>query len=128
MPASRRKNTRGTKRGKKASTRRPSAKKEAEVVHELPGGFWRQILAVLMIAAALFFVITWFGHGGSALNQVHDNVMKALGVATYFIPAILVYLAVKKFRAENNKVAIPVYIILVIDFALILSSSSLLFS
>ena len=110
MPASRRKNTRGTKRGKKASTRRPSAKKEAEVVHELPGGFWRQILAVLMIAAALFFVITWFGHGGSALNQVHDNVMKALGVATYFIPAILVYLAVKKFRAENNKVAIPVYI------------------
>ena len=62
-----------------------------------------------MIALALFFVITWFGHGGSALNTVHETILKGLGLATYFIPALLVYLAVKIFRAENNRVAIPVY-------------------
>ena len=106
MPASRKRNT----RTKKSTARRRVSKKEAPVEHELPGGFWRQIIAVLMIALAVFFVITWFGHGGSALNTVHDTVIKGIGVATYFIPFILVYLAVKIFRAEGNRVAIPVYL------------------
>ena len=85
-------------------------RKEAPVEHELPGGFWHQIFAVLMIALSLFFVITWFGHGGSALNLVHEFVYSGIGFATYFIPVILTYLAVKIFRSENNRVAIPVYI------------------
>ena len=89
---------------------RKSSQKEAPVEHELPGGFWRQTFAVIMIALALFFVITWFGHGGSALNAFHDTILKGIGLATYFIPAILVYLAVRIFRAENNRVAFPVYI------------------
>ena len=62
-----------------------------------------------MIALAVFFVITWFGHGGSALNAVHDTVLKGIGIATYCIPPLLVYLAVKIFRAEGNRLAIPVY-------------------
>ena len=95
------------KTNKKRTTR--GSRKEAPVEHELPGGFWRQICAVLMIALALFFVITWFGHGGSALNTVHEFFISILGLATYFIPALLVYLAVKIFRSENNRVAIPVY-------------------
>ncbi|MDO4746733.1 MAG: DNA translocase FtsK [Candidatus Saccharibacteria bacterium] len=102
-----------TAKKRKTTKKRATAKKrtrEAPVEHELPGGFWRQTIAVLMIAAALFFVITWFGHGGSALNAVHGTINKTLGLATYFIPAILVYLAIRIFRAENNRVAIPVYI------------------
>ena len=99
-----------TKKRTPASTRRPSAKKEAPVEHELPGGFWRQIFAVLLIALALFFVITWFGHGGSALNTVHDTVTKGIGLATYFIPFILVYIAVRIFRSENNRISIAIYI------------------
>ena len=94
---------------KRKSTKRRT-KKEAPVEHELPGGFWRQIVAVLMIALATFFVITWFGHGGSALNLVHQFVFSGIGFATYFVPAILVYLAVKIFRSENNRVAVPVYL------------------
>lgn len=92
---------------KRTTTKRT---KEAPVEHELPGGFWRQIVAVLMIALALFFVITWFGHGGSALNAVHGTIQKGIGLATYFVPALLVYLAIKIFRSENNRVAVPVYI------------------
>ena len=100
------------KRKKTSNTKRRTAKstKEVKPEHELPGGFWRQTSAVLMIALALFFVITWFGHGGSALNAVHNTVSQGIGLATYFIPALLVYLAVKIFRAEDNRVAIPVYI------------------
>ena len=63
-----------------------------------------------MIALALFFVITWFGHGGSDFNKIHETIMKGLGVATYAIPFLLVYLSVRIFKSENNRVAVPVYI------------------
>ena len=99
-----------TKKRTTTSRRTASSKKEAPVEHELPGGFWRQVFAVLMIALALFFVITWFGHGGSALNAVHDTITKGIGLATYFIPVILVYIAVRIFRAENNRISIAIYI------------------
>ena len=102
--------TRKRKTTKRRAPARSRSKKELPVEHELPGGFWRQIVAVLMIALALFFVITWFGHGGTVFNTIHKFFMSWLGFATYFIPALFVYLAVKIFRSENNRVAVPVYI------------------
>ena len=99
-----------TKSRKSSTARKRNTRKEAPVEHELPGGFWRQIVAVLMIALALFFVITWFGQGGNVLNEVHKFFLSIIGFAAYFVPAILVYLAVKILRSENNRVAVPVYI------------------
>lgn len=102
MPKKKRKSTKNTKKR--------VAKKEAPVEHELPGGFWRQVVAILMVASALFFVVTWFGQGGTVLNEVHKFILNALGFATYFIPALLVYLGIKKLRVDDNRIAIPVYI------------------
>ncbi|MDO4760048.1 MAG: DNA translocase FtsK 4TM domain-containing protein [Candidatus Saccharibacteria bacterium] len=93
------------KRGRKKKT----TKKEVAAEHELPGGFWRQVFAVLMIAVALFLVVTWFGHGGSVLNKVHDWAYYAIGLATYIIPLLLVFLAIKIFRSDNNKLALPIW-------------------
>ena len=104
MATKRRKSTKKTKKRSK------SRAKEAPVEHELPGGFWRQVSAVLMIALALFFVVTWFGQGGTVLNEIHKFILQGLGFATYFIPDLLVYLAIKIFRSEDNRVATPVYI------------------
>ena len=98
---------------KKRKTSKKSKKrtrKEAPVEHELPGGFWRQVSAILMIALALFFVATWFGQGGTVLNTVHQFIIQGLGFATFFIPALLVYLAIKILRSEDNRLAVPVYI------------------
>jgi len=106
MPAAKRKTSTKKRKSSKSTKKRT---KEAPVEHELPGGFWRQIVAVLMIALALFFVITWFGQGGTVTNTIHNAILQGIGFATYFIPALLVYLAVKVFRAENNRVAFPVY-------------------
>ena len=96
-----------TKRRSSQSRRRT---KEAPVEHELPGGFWHQTFAVIMIALALFFVITWFGQGGTVLNTIHQFFINTIGFAAYFVPALLVYLAVKIFRSENNRIAAVVYI------------------
>ena len=97
---------------RRKSTRKHTAKrsKKEAVSHELPGGFWRQIIALLMMVVALFFVATWFGHGGSILNVTDRFMLSALGFGSRIVPALLVYLAIKIFRAENNRVAIPVYI------------------
>ncbi len=67
-------------------------------------------IAILMIALAVFFVVTWFGHGGTVLNNIHQVFLNVIGFAAYFVPALLVYLAVKIFRSEDNRVAVPVYI------------------
>ncbi|MBR2994650.1 DNA translocase FtsK 4TM domain-containing protein [Candidatus Saccharibacteria bacterium] len=98
------------KTSKKRSTRSRSRTKEAPIEHELPGGFWHQTLAVVMIALALFFVITWFGQGGTVLNNIHQFFINIIGHGAYFIPVLLVYLAVKIFRSENNRIATAVYI------------------
>ena len=82
-------------RGKKSN-------REAKKQQELPGGFWRQVGAVLMIAVAVILVMTWFGGGGSLLNSIHGGTTFLIGHAAYILPILLVYLAVMIFRSEDN--------------------------
>jgi len=96
------------KRGKPAKNRKNT--KEVAPEHELPGGFWRQVFALILIATAVFCVVTWFGQGGTILNTVHEWLRFAIGFAVYLVPVLLVYLAVKIFRSENNRVATAVWI------------------
>jgi len=85
------------KRGRKTS-------KEAKKTHEVPGGFWRQIVALVMIAIAILLVLTWFGGGGSILNNIRDGGITLIGYASYLLPVLLTYLAVLIFRSDDNKV------------------------
>ena len=85
------------KRKKRKSTR------EAAPEHKLPGGFWRQVGAVVLLALAVVLVMTWFGSGGTILNAIHTGALYAIGYAAYFIPVLLAYLAVMIFRAEGNR-------------------------
>ena len=94
-------------RKKKSSAR---AKREVQEVHELPGGFWRQVLAVGMILIAIILVATWFGGGGEILNTIHTRGVEILGAAMYFIPVFLVYIAVRIFRSDTNKVPAVVWV------------------
>lgn len=94
----------------KKTAKRKNTREVTRAEYELPGGFGHQITAVLMIALALFFVITWFGQGGNIFNEIHKVLINLIGFATYFIPFLLVYLAVKILRADNNRVAVPVYL------------------
>jgi len=100
------------KRGKKH--------KEVGKTHELPGGFWRQISALIMIAAAILLVLTWFGTGGSILNAIHGGGLLLIGYASYLLPILLVYLAVSIFRSDDNRLPATVWIasiLMVIWFA-----------
>ncbi len=95
-----------------ANKKRGRKKKSKEVVktHELPGGFWRQIVAFLMIVFAVLFIVAWLGSGGVALQAVNSFFIKIFGYTTYLMPMILVYLAVLIFRAPDNRLDASVWI------------------
>ncbi|MDR0591299.1 MAG: DNA translocase FtsK 4TM domain-containing protein [Candidatus Nomurabacteria bacterium] len=92
------------KKRKRSQKLGKSASKEVVAEHNLPGGFWRQVGALLMIAVAVLFVVSWFGAGGAALKVLHDVTTFLIGYATYLLPVLLVYLAVAVFRSENNRI------------------------
>lgn len=97
-----RKSSRKSSRGRSAKDPAPE--------HELPGGFWRQVLAFLMIVISIILIMTWFGSGGPVLNNIHTGALWLVGYATYAIPILLVYLSVKIFRSEDNRVPIVVWL------------------
>ena len=74
-----------------ATRKRGTRKKTKEVTnsHELPGGFWRQIMALLMICIAIVFVVTWMGKGGVALQNVNNGSLRIFGYTTYLFPVLL---------------------------------------
>lgn len=89
---------------KKKSTRsRKSSKKPVAPQHELPTGFWSQVAAIGLIAFSILLVISWFGGGGEFLNLVRDASFRIIGLATYVLPLVSIYVAVQVFRVENNK-------------------------
>lgn len=92
------------------ANKRKKNTKEVRKEHELPGGFWRQIVAVVMIALAIFLVVTWFGAGGNLLANIHQGATWLIGFATYAVPFILVYLAIKIFRSDDSRLPVVVWI------------------
>lgn len=99
---------RTTSRGRKP---RKKATKEVAPEHELPGGFWRQVGAIIIILIAVVFVMTWFGEGGSALNAIHKFGLEIVGYGVYLVPAILVYLGVKIFRSDDNRIPVILWFV-----------------
>ena len=97
---------------RKKGSRGASSRKTREVApeHELPGGFWRQVVAVLMIALAVFLVMTWFGSGGKVLNDVDAASFFVIGYGKFLLPVLLVYMAVKIFRTPGNRLPVVVWI------------------
>jgi len=96
---------------KKRGRKRKSAKEEVPK-HELPGGFWRQALAILFLVFAVTFVAMWFGAGQNAifLQMVKEFCDNVFGFTTYLFPLIFVYVAVMIFRAPNNRIDASVWI------------------
>lgn len=95
------------KRGKKRK-----AAKEDLPKHELPGGFWRQALAVILLLFAVTFVAMWFGAGKNAvfLQWLNDSCLNVFGYTMYLFPLILVYIAVMIFRSPNNRLDASVWV------------------
>ena len=96
---------------KVTSARSKSARtKEVAPEHELPGGFWRQVVAVLMLVLAVVFIFNWLGDGGPVLQSVNQAIYSVIGYAEFLIPVFLVWLAVKIFQSDDNRVPVVVWV------------------
>jgi S-DNA-T family DNA segregation ATPase FtsK/SpoIIIE len=83
---------------KKKSTR----KKQPEIVHTLPEGFWRQVAGVVLAVVAILLVLAMFGIGGPLPHGFLTAVKWCVGVIAYVLPVVLGYYTVELFRAERN--------------------------
>ena len=100
---------------KKASNKRKTARsnartKEVAPEHELPGGFWRQVMAVLMLVLAVVLIASWLGAGHEGLNAVNKALYFVIGYAEFLIPVLLVWLAVKIFQSEDNRLPVVMWV------------------
>ena len=88
------------------TTRAARASKAAKAPapqHEVPSGFWPQVAAVLLMALSALLVVSWFGAGGPLLNQMLEVSKRTIGWAVYIVPVVGLYVAVRIFGAENNR-------------------------
>ena len=106
------------KRGRKKKA--PEAKNR----YEVPNVFWKQVGAVFMMLLAVVLVAAWFKPQGAVLlSATQDFLLTVFGYATFLLPAILIYLAIKIFRADGNNLSTAVWIssvIMIILFCCIL--------
>lgn len=98
---------RGRPAGSRSSTR---GRKKSAPAHELPGGFWRQIVAILLALIGVFLILTWMGDGGAFLNSVDGALMMVMGGARFLMPILLFWMAYKIFQDKNNQLAPVVWI------------------
>lgn len=88
---------------KTTRSRKSSRKQQSAPQHELPNGFWSQVAAITLIAFSILLIVSWFGGGGQFLNWVRDASLDVIGLATYVLPVVSIYVAVQVFKVENNK-------------------------
>ncbi len=103
------KSTKST-RGKSTKGKSTRGRKKSVPAHELPGGFWRQIVGILLALVGVFLILTWMGDGGDLLNSVDNFLNTAIGWAKYLVPALLIWMAFKIFRSDGNRLAPVVWI------------------
>src|SRR5680860_22972 len=88
---------------KKKKTTRKKKPIQSTSQHDLPGGFWSQVGAVVLVAISLLFIVTWFNAGGPVLDWFYKVILASIGYAVYIVPALFIYLAIEIFRSEDNR-------------------------
>ena len=77
--------------------------------HSVPGGFWRQVFAIILILLAMLFAVGLIGIGGSFLAGVGRGLYMLFGYASVFIPFLFLTLSIQIFRAEDNKLSSAIW-------------------
>jgi len=92
----------GGRRGKPAP-------EDKALKHDVPYGFWAQIGAIVMLALAVFLVLSWFRRGGALLAMIFGVGYRLIGIGYFFLPPMIVYMAVLVFRSSENRIPKSVF-------------------
>ncbi|MCL1876429.1 DNA translocase FtsK [Candidatus Saccharibacteria bacterium] len=83
--------------------RPPKSKKTSSPPHSVPGGFWRQVSAILLILLSILILVGLFGAGGDLLSKLAELIRWIVGWTAFVIPFIFFWQAIQIFRSEENK-------------------------
>jgi S-DNA-T family DNA segregation ATPase FtsK/SpoIIIE len=72
--------------------------------HELPGGFWPQVGAVVLIILAFLLILGLLNTGGMFPVATKDAALYVFGWAIFVLPLLLIFRAVQIFQAEENRI------------------------
>ena len=114
-----RSSSRSSSRGKSSTTRRRTTSRKTQK-QELPGGFSQQIFAVLLLGLGVVTVVTLVSNFSGEKTEIYKILFSLIGNAMYVVPFLFVYLAIKIFRSEGNRLspflwAISVFLILFVS-------------
>ena len=88
---------------KKRRGRPPKSKKGSDEPKKV-SPFWKQVYAFLLIVLAIFLMLGGLGTGGAFPQWFFEKASWLVGMAAYFLPFTLGYIAIMKFRTEGNTV------------------------
>ena len=100
--------------GKRRAPAKKRSVREVRKKQELPGGWGSQVLALVLIALAVVIVATWFS---GEQNQVYKIFYSFIGNGLYVVPFLFVYLGVKIFKSEDNRLPVVVWVVSVLLLA-----------
>lgn len=83
---------------------RPPKNKKGNDEPKKASPFWKQVYAFLLIVLAIFLLLGGFGTGGAFPEWFFDRASWLVGMAAYFLPFTIVYLAVLKFKSEGHTI------------------------
>jgi S-DNA-T family DNA segregation ATPase FtsK/SpoIIIE len=66
--------------------------------------FWKQVYAFLLIVLAIFLLLGGLNTGGAFPLWFFDKASWLFGMAAYFLPFTILYIAITKFRSEGHVV------------------------
>lgn len=76
----------------------------------LAPGVGQEIVAILLVALAIMLTVAALGAGGFLLDRTFAGLRGALGLTTYVLPLVLVFLAWHIFQAEEARTNTATYI------------------
>lgn len=88
---------------KKGKSKKATKSNKKSASYSLPAGFWAQVGAVLLVVLSFLLVLSWFDVGGKALGFVHHGLISFMGYTSFFLPLLLIFMAVEIFRSDENK-------------------------
>lgn len=89
---------------KRGPGRPPKKSKSSKPKHAVPGGFWPQVGAILMMLFAVLLAVGLFDLGGVFPVGVAESTRWLVGWTAFIVPFLFVWQAIQIFRSEDNRV------------------------
>jgi S-DNA-T family DNA segregation ATPase FtsK/SpoIIIE len=85
-------------------------KKSSSMKHMVPDGFWSQVGSMLLLVLSLIIILSLAGVRGSFTDAIVDGLYYVIGNSVYILPAVLIWIAIKRFTSKEGRIPYSVII------------------